>query len=249
VPQLNNGLAVAGAVGALLVLPAAAFAADRPVVVPVVVAPVVVPVYDWTGVILGIQAGGAWSRTRVTDVEGTHFFFGPGDSRSIDRSKFAWGLWAGYQRQFGNVVVGFEGDAVWSHLTRTISTPGPNVTTNHRVDLQNLYSVTGKLGWAYDRWLFYGRAGWAFNEVSTQSDEFPVFNHFGRSSGHFDGFVVAAGFDYAMTWHRILVGLEYDYYGLGSQTQGSLDSTGLPFVVRVHPVVQTVMGRLSVKFR
>ena len=47
---------------ALAAFAAPAFAADMPVKAPVYKAPVIAPVYNWTGFYLGLNAGGSWGR-------------------------------------------------------------------------------------------------------------------------------------------------------------------------------------------
>jgi outer membrane immunogenic protein len=240
-------LAAAAVLG--LGLSQAAIAADMPVREPVYTkAPPAVVVYNWSGIYIGGQAGAGWSDTTVTNVQGFHFFNFIGDSRSISDSAFLGGAFIGAQWQFSSIVVGIEGGAVWGKLSNTIQAPGPFALDNYKAEVKDLYSITGKLGFAADRFLIYAKGGWATAKVSTQSDEFPAFQHFATSSERQNGFVVGAGIDYAF-WNHLIAGVEYNYYDLGTKSQTGVDSINFsPYVVDVHPKVQTIMGRLSYKF-
>ena len=204
--------------------------------------------YDWSGFYVGGQVGAGWSNTTVTNVAGTHFFNFIGDSRSMDDTAFLGGLFIGAQQQFGSVVVGIEGGSAWGTLSQTVQALGPFALDNYNAEIRNIYYVAGKLGYAFDRFLVYGKGGWATASVSTQSDEVPAFNHFGNSSARHNGYVVGAGLDYAWT-PNLIVGLEYDYYDLRTQTHIGTNSINFSaYNVDVHPTVSTVMARLSYKF-
>ena len=227
----------------------AAYAADMPIKAPVYTkAPPPVVAYNWSGIYFGGQAGGAWSDTTVTNVQGTHFFNFVGDSRSISDSAFLGGAFLGAQWQINSIVVGIEGGAAWGKLSDTVHAPGPFALDNYKAEIKDLYSITGRIGFAADRFLIYAKGGWATAKVSTQSDEVPAFQHFGNSSERHNGYVIGAGIDYAF-WNNLIAGIEYDYYDLRTKTHTGVDSINFsPYVVDVHPKVQTVMGRLSYKF-
>jgi len=229
----------------------AASAADMPTKGPVYKGPAPVVAYDWSGIYVGGQVGGGWSHTTVTNVAGIHFFNFIGDSRSMDDSAFLGGLFVGAQQQFGSFVIGVEGGSAWGSLSQTIQARGPFFAAdNYNAKILDLYSVAGRLGYAFDRVLVYGKAGWATASVSTQSDEVPAFNHFGNSSARHNGYVVGVGIDYAWT-PNLIAGIEYNYYDLRTKTHVGVDTLGPGFSaydVDVHPKVSTVMARLSYKF-
>src|SRR5579864_8842916 len=102
-----------------LVLPQAVVAADMPVKAPIYKAPVLAPVYNWTGFYLGGHIGGAWSDIALTDNNLNGVSWNPGGTG------FVGGAQAGYNLQAGNLLFGVEGDFDWTTFTgRT----GPIVT-------------------------------------------------------------------------------------------------------------------------
>ena len=85
----------------------AANAADlqrAPPVMPTKAPPFVAPLPDWTGFYIGVNGGGGWGRSS-SDLSG-----------HIDTSGGVAGGTAGYNAQFGNWVLGVEGDLDWSNI-------------------------------------------------------------------------------------------------------------------------------------
>lgn len=103
------------------------------------------------------------------------------------------GAFAGYNFQVSpNVVVGVEGDIT-----------GTNRTTNSWDS-----SIRGRLGYAYDRYLFYGTGGVAFGDIKNS----------GMSKTK-TGWTLGAGIEAALT-SNLTGRLEYRHTDLGSFTVG-----------------------------
>src|SRR6266513_2755087 len=68
----------------------------------------VAPVYNWTGFYIGANGGGGWGRS-----------WWQSQSTAINLSGAQVGGIAGYNLQFGNTVLGLEGDLDWSNLKGT----------------------------------------------------------------------------------------------------------------------------------
>lgn len=203
--------------------------------------------YDWSGLYIGIHGGSGTSHTTVTNVTDTHFFNFIGDSRSITASGFLGGVILGAQKQFGLMVLGIEGGSTWGTLSRTVRAQGPFALDNYNAKVVDPRFVAGKIGVTFDRTLVYGKGGWAAAGVSTQSDEFPRFTHFGHSSGHHNGYVVGVGIEYAWMAH-VVAGIEYNYYDLGAKTQAGNSNSFGSYNVTVHPTAHAILARLSYKF-
>ena len=84
------------------------------------------------------------------------------------------GVQAGYNWQVSNFVLGLEADADWTNASasRTVvfGPLGPAIAGNFMVDSSKetfLATVRPRLGWAFDRALFYGTGGVAFGSVKT----------------------------------------------------------------------------------
>jgi outer membrane immunogenic protein len=164
------------ATAASLALFGTASAADigyrpRPAVVPV--APVVLP-FSWTGCYLGGFAGGAWTGdVRVFDPYG-NFVGVPFDTwgYSIDNS-FIGGGTAGCNWQPTGTpwVVGIEGEFGYMSLKGSgfdpLSFPfGPNALFASTKIGDGYGMITGRVGYAVDRVLFYAKGGVAFVDES-----------------------------------------------------------------------------------
>jgi outer membrane immunogenic protein len=123
----------------------AADAADIPAPVPAT-APVYVPpraaVYNWTGLYVGAMGGYGWSNSQGNDLKGG----------------FAGGTIGG-NYQFGNFVVGIEGEGAWADIEQSASGFFGLVTATDRI--QAFGSLTGRLGVALDNVLIYGKGGGA----------------------------------------------------------------------------------------
>src|SRR5262245_9192254 len=100
---------ILGTVAALaLAMPLAAQAADLPAAAPSYKAPAIAPVpyYNWTGIYIGASLGGEWEK-----IDGS-FVFPPAATWSIENSRGMWDAHVGAQYQFGQFVLGVEGDFV-----------------------------------------------------------------------------------------------------------------------------------------
>ncbi|THD63213.1 MAG: porin family protein [Bradyrhizobium sp.] len=191
-----------------------AAAADMPTKAPVY-APVL---YSWTGFYVGGQAGGGWFTNHVTNglnpTDGT-VNFPPGFvHNAVHGSGWLGGGYAGYNYQVNQLVVGIDGDYSWAHLTGSTSDIGPTGFTDiSHETVKWIATVTGRLGYAANNWMFFGKAGWAwagFNGVSS------TFNLAGANTNNDtnaqtrDGWTVGTGVEWGFAEHWSAK-LEYDY--------------------------------------
>lgn len=109
------------------------------------------PIYTWTGFYVGINGGGGWGSSQWDAVN------------SFDLSGGLIGGTVGYNWQFGQVVVGAEGDIDWSGIkgTTTVLCPGGCETRN-----KWLATVRGRVGFAFDRFLPYFTGGLALGDIN-----------------------------------------------------------------------------------
>ena len=134
----------------------AAVAGDLPVKAPVDAPPVTPPAYNWSGLYLGANLGGAWSN-RTLNVAGTAWD-DPGSTAFIG------GFQLGYNLQAGHFLVGVEGDFDWASFGRpsfTVSSPLGPVQFSDRQKW--ISTVAARFGIAIGRWVTYGKVGggWA----------------------------------------------------------------------------------------
>jgi outer membrane immunogenic protein len=177
--------------------------------------PVEVP-FSWTGFYLGGNLGAGWQNGNLTDRFGLFHF------NSNNNATFVGGGQVGANYEFGgNWVVGIEGDFDWfANNNNSVTVTGPLGTTVQGSNNGRwLTTLTGRLGYAYDRVLFYGKGGGAW----VGSNNFTVTNVATGASASFSnnntntGWTAGAGVEWAFTTNWT-ARLEYDYVGLNSRS-------------------------------
>ena len=190
---------------AVISLSGAASAADlraraRPVYTP---AAPVMAFYNWTGCYVGGNGGGFWARRDWSDR-----VFGFGDFGDQTASGGLGGFQGGCNYQMGPWVLGIQGDWDWISASDSRVNGVFPFFTDHS-DTKSLASVTGRGGYAWDRFLLYVKGGgaWLRTDFSLQTAG-AVFSVSETRSG----WTVGVGGEYAfLDW---LTGfIEYDHYG------------------------------------
>ena len=173
------------------------------------------PPYTWSGFYIGGNLGAAWTGGTFSDPFG-NTFNGGGNSTT----QFAGGGQVGANYQFwGGAVIGVEADFDW--LPNTSNASNAILDTFGNTDLLTannrwLTTVTGRLGYAFDRVLVYGKGGGAWVGSSTPTitvNGAPFSANVNNNWGWTAGFGVEWAF--AGTWS---VRAEYDYVGLNNQS-------------------------------
>ena len=220
---LLTGIAIAGLVAGA----SAASAADLPARQAPPPAPFVaaVPIFTWTGFYVGAQAGYSWgdnnngfgiANSNVAFIGGTPFVVS-GLNNGDSSDGFLIGGHVGYNAQFGQFVVGVEGDLEWSDLGGSDSTFAlTNVNTrqtvliNSGLGLDWQGSIRARLGWAFDRTMIYATGGFAFAGVN-DSNNFNIVNPlFTNGDDTVSGWTLGAGVEYAFT-NNLTTRIEYRY--------------------------------------
>jgi outer membrane immunogenic protein len=114
--------------------------------------------YDWTGLYIGLQAG------IIGDNLDLDF---NGGSTTLDDFGAIGGAHIGYDYQFGNgFLIGAETDINATSLKNRVDFTGGNGVNNAEIaKLDYTGSVTGKIGYAVDNLLMYGKGGFAYAHV------------------------------------------------------------------------------------
>ncbi len=228
----------------------AAQAADmqRPVYKAAPPAPPPVTIYNWSGLYVGGQAGGAFSDSSWNSDATIPGFF-----TSVDHGKDNWvaGGQIGFRQQWGNWVLGVEG--MWSATDLKTFEVSPGLTSIglpsqfRGTEIDQIYSVTGQIGYAWDRWLAYAKGGWAGANVELSSLD-SITGATSAVSGNANGWTVGAGVEYAFApnWS---VAVEYNYYDLSMGDKFAIQSNGVPTTyANYDSQIHTVMGRLNYTF-
>jgi outer membrane immunogenic protein len=170
-------------------------AADLPVKAPVYKAPVVVPVFSWTGFYVGGNVGYSWGRastdltetvTTTASITGPN---GPIASATVTQTSFGndrarlngglGGFQAGYNWQFDRYVAGLEGDIQGTGErggvticpvtagAAPVPCPGPTGTLFGTANYRLPWfgTLRGRLGVTFDRVLLYATGGLAVGEI------------------------------------------------------------------------------------
>ncbi len=191
---------------ALVALTGQVVAADIPArtysKAPAYTAPAVV--YNWTGFYIGGHVGGA--------------FAGDNSLQSSD-ARFLGGVQAGFDYQFApNWVLGAEAQYSWLNngTNNGVTFPAGTVVTGNVVN--QIGSVTGRLGYTWGPGLLYAKGGYAWRDGNnigvTVAGVQQGFTATGNSK---DGYTVGAGLEYmfAPNWSAKA---EYQYYNFGNTT-------------------------------
>lgn len=127
--------------------------------------PVMVPRYrfSWTGFYLGGHLGYSWGDSATRGSVGA--FDGGGDGFVIHPSGWVTGLQGGYSWQQGNLVYGIEGDLGFLSADDEQS----SATAFFQTEYGGYGTLTGRLGYAEDRWLFYLKGGIALANIENRA--------------------------------------------------------------------------------
>jgi len=195
---------------------------------------------NWTGFYVGGHIGGAWSDVDWASVSLT------AERVNNDASGFIGGGQIGYNQQFGSVVVGIEASLSGTTLSDDFrSAVNPAVT--YSTDINAIATVTGRLGFAADKWLIYAKGGWAGAQVDVSGRNTGIADAFSNDSWR-NGWTVGGGLEYKVA-HNISLGVEYSFIDLGSKDYAGTTNLALPYTIRDHDVqVQSVTGRLNFQF-
>jgi len=85
--------------------------------------------------------------------------------------------------------------------------------------------VTGRIGYAWDRWMLYAKGG-----VAGAGDKYSAVGTFLGAPYDFEGlenrygWTAGAGVEWAL-WQDWSIRLEYDYYGFGQRSVTFIDNT------------------------
>lgn len=217
---------LAGVAAATLVASGTAFAADLPSRQVEPVAPIVAPIFSWTGFYVGVNAGYAWNANNSDDLSwnpytGTYNFSNVGGNND---GGFTGGGQIGYNYQFGQFVAGVEADINYADLKGKNSSysfayaPNAGFLGASNNGIEWFGTVRARLGVAFDRAFIYGTGGFAYGGGG-DGHGFVYNNYYYENSNDTrTGWTLGAGFEYAIT-DNITARLEGLYVNLGKQDQ------------------------------
>jgi outer membrane immunogenic protein len=233
-----------------------AAAADMPVKAPVYKAPIIAPLYNWTGFYVGLNAGGSWGHQNndlVTVLGGLTLF-----SNTDHLNGFIGGGQLGYNWQNDHWVFGLEADFQGSgqKADGTFVLPpfgqlfvAPGLTASYSDKLEWFGTVRGRIGYAQDRWLAYVTGGWAFGHgtlsgtgTTTPAGTVLAFS----ASKDYSGWTVGGGLEWAFK-DRWSVKAEYLYIDFGDGP--TVTANGAGTLAIVSGKMTDNIARLGVNYR
>ena len=112
------------------------------------------------------------------------------------------------------VVIGVAGDYGWTNADGTH--PSARETgVFYQSDIDALASVTGRLGYAFDRVLLYIEGGAAWERVDYRASTTMIGTAYLASDTR-SGWTIVGGGEYGFT-NRLSAFVEYGYYGFGTE--------------------------------
>ena len=220
-----------------------ALAADLPPPVapppraPATYVPVPAPVFTWTGIYLGINGGYAFGDSNWTRPPVWH----PTGNFSTDG--FLVGGTVGGNYQWGQFVLGIEGDGDWTNLNGTTFVTAAACGPGCETKSDWLATVRGRAGYAVDRdpVLRHGRR--RFRQSSGCRGSLPF------SSSTQIGWTAGAGVEVAFT-PNLTGKVEYLYVDLGNQSCGAANCcvSGVGPATTVSLTENVVRAGINYKF-
>jgi outer membrane immunogenic protein len=204
------------------------------------------PAYNWSGFYIGGNLGAAF---------GGNGSYSDNFGDSISTSKktsFIGGGQVGVNYEFPvGVVVGAEAMFDWapntSNTIHVTTNPGGATVGNATINNRWLTTATGKLGYAWDRVMLYGKGGWAW--VGSSNSSFNTPGGSGAFSGPSNqgGWTAGLGVEWAFAgnWSARA---EYDYIGLSNQTFTANTVPGPTVVSANNRSLNIVTAGLNYKF-
>src|SRR5579862_8186446 len=185
--------------------------------------------FTWTSCYAGGNAGGGFGQKNLTDTAGVLSPTTGVASSNLGISGYMFGGQIGCDFQFAsNWAVGIEGAAsggdIGGNTTMAVPlvAPGDNATFKDTTDF--LASVTGRVGYTWDRWMLYGKGGVGYvNDRYNLADAIGTYDFDGLENRL--GWTAGAGVEWAL-WDDWSVKLEYDYYGFGTRNVTFIEESG-----------------------
>ena len=169
---------------------------------------------SWTSCYVGGQVvGGVWANSEkwIVRTPGGAFF---GQSLGEhDADGWIGGVQAGCDYQLADIVFGIRGDYGWTEASGTHASALEFGVFYHS-EIEALASITGRIGYAWNRVLGYLKGGVAWERDNYSASTILVGTAFTASDTR-QGWTIGGGGEYAFA--RFLSGfIEYDYYDFGT---------------------------------
>lgn len=220
-----------------------------PLAADVPVAKAEAPAMNWTALYAGGALGGGKGHSTYASP-----FAPPVSGDAVDLGGALAGGQLGADYQIGAMVIGAEASAAWSNILGTdtcFSTApvGTNAGSNCGSHVRALGTLTGRVGYAFDRTLLFARGGFAWDRQTDTFNTFALNQNVLSNSGYNTGWTLGAGVEYALL-PNLSVGLEYKHFDFGaSATFTSATPAGLAGVDFAPDNLRLDLVAMSVNYR
>lgn len=166
-------------------------------------------VYDWSGPYVGGNLGLAHTNAEATEqIFPDDILLFDGLNYDQSETSVTGGVQAGWQKQWGKLVLGAE--IGFSLLRFDTTKPSPIIDGLDRsVEVSDIFSLTGRLGYADGRWLAYAKGGLVNARVDVGYDD-QVTGLSTSSSDRETGWTAGVGIEYALS-QSLVLGIEYNF--------------------------------------
>jgi outer membrane immunogenic protein len=196
--------------------------------------PIVVPrsYFSWTGLYLGGHLGYGWgssSSINLADLGNGDAFDG---ADGFVVQPFGWlaGVSVGYNWQYDNLVLGLEADLGYLGAEDHQEDSLAFTTSEYGV----YGTLTGRIGYAEDRWLLYAKGGLAFANIENSAGAFTA-GDFTSLDETRTGWALGAGLEYAFQ-RDLSMKIEYLYMDFGEDRSGNFDDDRFRHENDIHTI-------------
>jgi outer membrane immunogenic protein len=206
---------------------------------------------SWSGFYAGLNAGLGWSptswRNTASTPAATFFDYLPGQGFSDTMSGILGGAQVGINFQNGPWVYGAEAAISGADIYGDFKSVTGAADDQFRARLNALFLATGRLGYAWNDNLVYGKAGFAAAKLYLSvSDPTAPTTGSGSDSQWRSGWTVGLGLEHRLT-PQLSLAVEYDYIDLGSDSYELGGSAGT-YSWTFEPELHLLMLRLNYRF-
>ena len=201
--------------------------------------PIVVPssYFSWTGFYIGGHLGYGWGSSSSVNLPdlGSGDAFDGADGFVVQPFGWLAGVTVGYNWQYDNFVVGLEADLGYLGADDLQENAFGFATAEYGA----YGTLTGRIGYAEDRWLFYGKGGLAFANIENTAGAFTDgdidASDFTSLQDTRTGWALGAGVEYAFQ-RDFTMKIEYLYMDFGEDGSGNFDGDRFLHENDIHTV-------------
>ncbi len=174
----------------------------------------------------------------------------PGSRFSHDLDGWLAGGQAGFNWQTGPWVLGAEVSVSGGDLAGSSQSVVSATDDRLKTEVGTLVTVVGRLGYAWDRWLAYAKAGYAGANVKFSASDIGGGGPSGSTSdSDFEnGYTLGAGLEYMLT-SNLSLGVDYSFVSLTDARRSFGDGAGQNITLNRDDLdVHAVTARINYRF-